>query len=166
MKTLLTLATLAAFCQSAFGLTGGNYQIKSGALLGSPVLSDFSDISDRLLFSPNIKSAQQTWTFSPTDNKGEFLIQSLSGNYINCGSERGSDCFPGEEQEIYAVEQVSDNGYGLVSKRTGYFLSAGGLDLRVAEYAAGSPEQAFILGCACNKLAAGLDEIVDTCGKS
>ncbi|KAB8225207.1 hypothetical protein BDV33DRAFT_199044 [Aspergillus novoparasiticus] len=127
-----------------FGLTAGNYQIASGDLPDSPVFSDFGDNSN-LFFSHNIHDPQQTWVFTPTDNEREISIQNLSGGYIVCGDKPGSLCFPGDYEEIYKVKQVSDNGYDLVSKKTGYSLSADGQDLKLAEYTSGNSEEAFIL---------------------
>ncbi|KAJ5112014.1 hypothetical protein N7532_000059 [Penicillium argentinense] len=143
MKTVLTLGALAAIFQSAFALQGGSYTIGSADLASNQVLSDLGQANDPLVFSDKNNHPYQTWFFTARGSQRDFVIQNLSGGYINC-VEPGSPCVSGDEEEIYTVEQVTDNGYELVAKKTGYFLRADGQYLQLAEYN-NKPDEEFIL---------------------
>ncbi|KAL4894776.1 hypothetical protein BDV59DRAFT_164012 [Aspergillus ambiguus] len=144
MKTGLALAALAALFQSVFALREGSYTIGSANLADNQVLGDLGQANDPLVFSDKNNHPHQTWFFTGKGSQRDFVIQNLSGGYINCGAQPGAPCVSGDEEEVYTVEHVTDNGYELVAKKTGYFLRADGHKLQLAEYNNMSDEE-FIL---------------------
>lgn len=143
MKTTLVLGALAALCQSAFALTSGTYTIGSAALSDTQVLTDVG-ADEPVEFAPKTGHPYQTWDFTNTDSQRDFLIQNLSGGYLNCGEELGTTCVSGDKEEVYALEQVTEEGYQLVAKSSGYFVRVVGEELQLAEFALDAEEE-FIL---------------------
>lgn len=135
MKTFLALGALAALCQSAFSLEEGMYMIGSASLQSDEVLSETGDAGD-LVFGPQDDGSSQTWFFNSSggNSQRDFLIQSILGDYINCGVDVGSPCSTGQQEEFYTAELVGDNSYQFVAKNSGYFLRAEGVQLQVAAW--------------------------------
>ncbi|OJJ07904.1 hypothetical protein ASPVEDRAFT_34082 [Aspergillus versicolor CBS 583.65] len=143
MKITLAIGALVALCQSALALKDGTYSIGSAALQSNKVLTDVGQ-NEELEFSEKSNNPYQTWFFTKKGGERDFVIQNLSGGYIDCGVEPGTHCVSGDDEEIYTVEQSIDGDYELVSKKTGYFLHAVDKGLQLAEWSP-SPEQEFIL---------------------
>ncbi len=143
MKTTLILGALAALCQSAFALSSGTYTIGSAALSEDQVLTDVG-ADEPVKFAQKTGHPYETWDFKNTGSQRDFVIQNLSGGYLNCGVEPGSPCVSGDEEEVYALEQVSEQGYQLVAKSSGYFVRLFADELQLAPFAT-DPEEEFIL---------------------
>lgn len=143
MKITLAIGALVALCQSALALKDGTYSIGSAALQSNQVLTDVGQ-KEELEFSEKSNHPYQTWFFTNKGGERDFVIQNLSGGYIDCGEELGDFCISGDDEVVYTVEQVSDNGYELVSKSTGYFVRADGQGLHLAEWN-NEPDEEFIL---------------------
>jgi len=144
MKTALALGALAALCQSALALRDGTYTIGSAALPNNQVLSDGGEANRPLEFSIKSGHPFQSWFFTTRGSERDFVIENHSGGYIECGTEPGTTCVSGDDEQVYTVEQVSVNRYELVSKNTGYFLRAVDGGLQLAEYN-NNPDEQFIL---------------------
>lgn len=143
MKTTFILGALAALCQSAFALSSGTYTIGSAALSEDQVLTDVG-ADQPVEFAQKTGHPYETWDFKNTGSQRDFVIQNLSGGYLNCGEELGTTCVSGDNEEVYALEQVTEKGYQLVAKSSGYFVRVVGEELQLAEFDI-APEEEFIL---------------------
>ncbi|KAJ5815596.1 hypothetical protein N7474_007373 [Penicillium riverlandense] len=124
MKTFLAVGLLAALCQSAFSLDEGIYQIGSASLSPSMVLTQNEDEdSNPIVFEVDTREFTQLWNITASNEFPEyFAIQALSGTYINCGTDEGTNCSLTDDPHLYKPEAVGDKAYELVEKESGYFL--------------------------------------------